>query len=38
MKESMVVTMTGFGHDPHEEDYKNMIKHLKMRFASVLTE
>lgn len=38
MKESVVVSMTGFVSDPREEAYKTMIHDLRMRLAPVLSE
>lgn len=31
-----IVSMTGFSNDPKEEEYKDIIGRLGMRFASVL--
>jgi len=38
MKESVVVSMTGFVSDPREEANKTMIQDLRMRLAPVLSE
>lgn len=38
MKEQLVVSMTGFVHDPQEESYKKAISELHIRLAPTLSE
>lgn len=33
-----IASMTGFSNDPREQEYKEMIERLGMRFASVLAD